>query len=114
MPEIDLEIITHKLNVDPSFKLIKKKRRKCAPLKNQVVNDEVDRLETNGLIKEVQYPDWLANVVVVKNKNGKNIVCIDFTNLNKACLNDNFPLPMIDWLMDTTTKHKMISFLDAF
>ena len=46
-----------------------------------------------GFIREVQYPVWLANVVVVKKKNGKWRVCIEFTDLNKACPKDPFPLP---------------------
>ena len=49
-----------------------------------------------GAIKEVFYPEWLANMVVVKKKSGKWWVCIDFTDLNKACLKDPFPLPWID------------------
>ncbi|KAJ9558342.1 hypothetical protein OSB04_012956 [Centaurea solstitialis] len=71
MVGIDPDIISHKLNVDPSFKPIKQKRRKFAPERNKVINDEVDNLLKTGKIREVKYPDWLANVVVVQKKNGK-------------------------------------------
>jgi hypothetical protein len=50
----------------------------------------------------------------VKKKNGKWRVCVDFTNLNKACPKDPFPLPKIDQLVDSTTGHERMSFLDAF
>ena len=62
----------------------------------------------------MQYPEWLANVVVVKKKKGKWIVCIDFTDLNKSCPKDPFPLPHIDKLVDATAGHQLMSFMDAF
>ena len=72
------------------------------------------KLKHVGAIKEVFYPDWLANTVVVKKKNGKWRVCVDFTDLNKACLKDPFPIPRIDQLVDATAGHPQMSFLDAF
>ncbi|XP_058211815.1 uncharacterized protein LOC131324001 [Rhododendron vialii] len=56
----------------------------------------VDRLLEAKAIREVYYPEWLSNTVVVKKKNGKWCVCVDFTDLNKACPKDSFPLPRID------------------
>ena len=53
-------------------------------------------------IREVFYPDWLVNVVMVKKSNGKWRMCIDFTDMNKACPKDSFPLPRIDQLVDST------------
>ena len=72
------------------------------------------RLKQVGTIKEVFYPEWLANTVVVKKKSGKWQVCIDFMDLNKACPKDPFPMPKIDQLVDATVGHPRISFLDAF
>ncbi|KAJ9557157.1 hypothetical protein OSB04_011771 [Centaurea solstitialis] len=60
MVGIDPDIISHKLNVDPSFKPIKQKRRKFAPERNKVINDEVDNLLKIGKIREVKYPDWFS------------------------------------------------------
>ena len=72
------------------------------------------KLKQVGAIKEVFYPEWLANTVVVKKKSGKWRVCVDFTYLNKACPKDPFPMPKIDQLMDATVGHPRMSFLDAF
>ena len=72
------------------------------------------KLKKVGAIKEVFYPEWLANTVVVKKKSGKWRVCVDFTNLNKACPKDPFPMPRIDQLVDATVGHPQMSFLDAF
>ena len=67
-----------------------------------------------GAIKEVFFPEWLANTVVVKKKNGKWRVCVDFTDLNRTCPKDPFPMPKIDQLVDATYGHQRMSFLDAF
>ena len=72
------------------------------------------KLKRAGAIKEVFYPEWLANTIVVKKKNGKWRVCVDFTDLNKACPKDPFPIPRIDQLVDATASHPRMSFLDAF
>ena len=57
---------------------------------------------------------WLANVVPVAKKDGKVRVCVDFRDLNKASLKDDFPLPYIDMLVDNTIGHSMLSFMDGF
>ena len=67
-----------------------------------------------GHIKEIQYPEWLANVVLVKKVSGKWRMCADFTDLNKACPKDSYPLLNIDALVDGASGCKMLSFLDAF
>ena len=53
-------------------------------------------------------------MVMVKKVNGKWRMCVDFTNLNKACPKDNYPLPRIDTLVDSTARHQLLSFMDAF
>ena len=65
-------------------------------------------------IREVKYPEWLANVVVVPKKGGKWRVCVDYTDLKDTCPKDSFPLPRIDQTVDASTGHGMLSFLDAF
>uniref|UniRef100_A0A2N9IMK3 Uncharacterized protein n=1 Tax=Fagus sylvatica TaxID=28930 RepID=A0A2N9IMK3_FAGSY len=114
MPGIDPATICHKLNVDPSIRPTKQKRRVFAPDRNQAISDEVEKLLTAGFIREVFYPDWLANVVMVKKANGKWRMCVDFTDLNKACPKDSFPLPRIDQLVDSTAGHRLLTFMDAF
>ena len=65
-------------------------------------------------VEPFQYPEWLSNVVVMKKKNGKWRVCIEFTNMNKACSKDSFMLPKIDQLVDATTEFEWMRFLDAY
>jgi hypothetical protein len=74
----------------------------------------VERLLKANFIQEVHYSDWLANVVLVKKSNSKWRMCVDFINLKKACPKDSFPLPWIDMLVDSTARHELLSFMDAF
>uniref|UniRef100_A0A2N9HHU0 Uncharacterized protein n=1 Tax=Fagus sylvatica TaxID=28930 RepID=A0A2N9HHU0_FAGSY len=93
---------------------VKQKRRVFAPERNNAIMEEVDKLLAANFIREVFYPDWLANVVMVKKSTGKWRMCVDFTDLNKACPKDSFPLPRIDQLVDSTAGHKLLTFMDAF
>ena len=93
MGGIDPTIIIHRLNVNPSFKPVKQKRRSFALERQKAINDEVGKLLQAGAIRDVEYPEWLANVVLVKKANDKWRLCIDFTDINRACPKDSFPLP---------------------
>ena len=114
MGGIDPTIITHRLNVSPSFKPVKQKRRSFAPERQKTINEEVEKLLHAGVIREVEYPEWLANVVHVKKANEKWRLCIDVTDVNRACPKDSFPLPRIDLIVDATAVHELLSFMDAF
>ena len=76
--------------------------------------DEVNKLLTAHFIKEVYYPKWLANAIMVKKANKKWRMCVDFTDLNNTFPKDSFPLPRIDQLLNSTTGHKLLTFMDAF
>ena len=78
------------------------------------MQDEVIKLIKVDLIREVHYPEWLTNVVLIKKANGKWRMCIDYTNLNRAYPKDSYPLPSIDQLVDATLGFRLMSFMDAF
>ena len=68
--------------------------------RDQAIAEEVRKLQEASFIKEVYYLDWLANVVMVKKASWKWRMCVDFTDLNKACPKDSYPLPRVDVLVD--------------
>jgi len=72
--------------------------------RSKALSEEVDRLLRTGFILETFYLDWLANLALIKKKTGNLRVCNDFTNLNKACPIDNYPLLKIDQLVEATTR----------
>ena len=114
MPSIDPSVITHRLNVYPPSKPVRQKKRVFAPERDNAIKEEVQKLTLVKFIREVYYPDWLANVVMVKKANGKWRMYVDFTNLNKAYLKDNYPLPCIDQLVDSTAGYRLLNFMDTF
>ena len=114
MGGIDLTVINHKLNVSSSFKPVKQKRRSFALERHKAINEEVDKLLQANSIRDVEYLQWLANVVLVKKENDKWRLCIDFTDINRACPKDSFPIPRIYLIVDATAGHELLNFMDAF
>jgi len=114
MPGIDPDFLCHNLTMDSKVHPVRKRRRKFNEERRLVIQKETKKLLNAGHVREIQYPEWLANVVLVKKANGKWRMCVDFTDLNKACPKDSYPLPSIDALVDSASGCKMLSFLDAF
>ncbi|KAI5329272.1 hypothetical protein L3X38_028669 [Prunus dulcis] len=115
MPGINPQIICHRLHVNPAIKPVAQKRRNFAPERVAIIEAEIDKLLAAGFIQEISYAEWLAKVVLVAKKDkGLWRVCVDYTNLNKACPKDNFPLPRIDQLVDSTSGNQLLSFMDAY
>ena len=82
--------------------------------RNKTVIEKVEKLLEASFIREVFYPNWLANVVMVKKSNSKWRMCVDFTDLIKVCPKDSFPLLRTDQLVDLISGHKLLSFMDTF
>ncbi|XP_052189931.1 uncharacterized protein LOC127799744 [Diospyros lotus] len=109
MVGIDPNIMQHRLNINPNYKLVRQKRRLMTTERYMALKEEVDKVLASGFISEAHYPTWVANPVLVKKKNGKWRTCIDFTNPK-----DSFSLPRIDQLVDATYGHQLLSFMDAY
>jgi len=114
MPDIDPDFLCHLLIMDPQVQPVRQNRRKFNEERRQVIKKEMRKLLSIGHIREIQYPELLANVVLVKKANGKWRMCVDFTNLNKAFSKDSYSLPSIDALVDNASVCRLLSFLDAF
>ncbi|RVW35022.1 Retrovirus-related Pol polyprotein from transposon 297 [Vitis vinifera] len=79
-----------------------------------IAKEEIMKQLNVGFLSVVKYPEWLANVIPVPKKDNKVRVCVDYMHLNKASPKDDFPLPHIDMLVDSTAGHSMLSFMDGF
>ena len=104
----------HWLNLNPEAVPYKQPPQRSSKDHVKAVRTEVNKLKQVGAMKEIFYLEWLANTVVVKKKNVKWRVCVDFTDLKKFCPKDPFAIPRIDPLVDGTVGHPQMSFLDAF
>ena len=114
MPGIDPSVIVHRLNFNPDSSPVRQKKRVFAQERDKAVAEEVRKLLEAGFNRKVYYPDWLANMVMVRKNNGKWRMCVNFTDFNRECPKDSYPLPRIDTLVDSTARHEFLSFMDAF
>ncbi|XP_071740674.1 uncharacterized protein [Rutidosis leptorrhynchoides] len=94
-------IAEHKLNANPNLTPMRQKKRPMAPERSECLRLEVDKLVHVNILREVRYQTWVANPILVKNGDGSWRMCVDFKDINKACPKDNFPLPEIDWKVES-------------
>ena len=95
MPGVPRQLAEHTLNVDPKYKPVKQFLRQFNEERHKAIGEEVAKLLAAGFIIEVFHPEWLANPVLVLKKNGTWRMCVDYTDLNKACPSDPFRLLML-------------------
>jgi hypothetical protein len=114
MKGIPREVAEHKLNIKLGSKQVKQHLRCFNNEKCKAIVEEVLKLLSAEFICEVFHPEWLANPVLVKKKNKKWRMCVDYTSLNKACPKDPFPLPLIDQVVDSTAGCETLCFLNAY
>ncbi|GJU23884.1 hypothetical protein Tco_1157226 [Tanacetum coccineum] len=113
MTGVPRSIAEHRLNIRQGCQPIRQKRRGQAPDRNKAIHKEVTKLVEAGIMREVHYHDWLSNPVMVKKHDGIWRMCVDFTDLNKSCPKDCYPLPEIDWKVESLCGYPFKCFLDA-
>jgi hypothetical protein len=111
---VSREVAEHKLNIKLGSKPVKQRLHRFNDEKCKAIGEEILKFLSARFICEVFHPEWLANLVLVKNKNKKWRMCVDYTSLNKACPKDPFPLPRIDQVVDSTAGCETLYFLDAY
>jgi hypothetical protein len=85
MPEVPRELIEHELHLNPKAKPVKQRLHRFAQDKKDIIKKEIARLLDVDFIKELYHPDWLANPILVPQNNKDWRMCVDYTDLNKAC-----------------------------
>ena len=110
----DTSIIQHTIPVLPDQKSIQQKLRKIHPNLESQIKSELNKLLKAKIIFPVRHSNWVSNMVPVRKKNGDIRICIDFRNLNKASLKDNFPLPTMEQILQSVAGSELMSFLDGF
>ncbi|WRX22821.1 G-patch domain - like 10 [Theobroma cacao] len=111
---LNTDIVAHKLPLKPECKPIKQKLRRMKPEMLLKIKEEVKKQFDAGFLEVAKYPEWVANIVPVLKKDGKVRMCVDYRDLNRASLKDNFSLPHINTLVDNTARHSVFSFMDGF
>lgn len=114
MPGLDLELVVHHLNVYLDAKPVKQKLKKMHPCIALAMKKELEKMLKDGFIKPIDYAKWISNIVPIGKTDGAVLICTNFRDLNKACPKDDFPLPNIDMIVDSTVGHAMLSLMDGF
>jgi hypothetical protein len=114
MLRIPREVIEHKLGFDPSYKPIKQKERRYTPERRKTIRQEVNKLLKAEFIRPVDYLNWLANTILIEKPDDSWRMCIDFTSLNKACHIDEYHMPRIYQIINSTSSCELLSFRDAY
>ncbi|GJT34460.1 reverse transcriptase domain-containing protein [Tanacetum coccineum] len=114
MTGVPRNIAEHRLNIREGYSPVRQKKRGQAPERNKVIQEEVEKLVDAGIMKEVHYHSWLSNPVMVKKHDGTWRMCVDFKDLNNACPKDCYPLPEIDWKVESLCGYSFKCFLDAY
>ncbi|GJU65214.1 reverse transcriptase domain-containing protein [Tanacetum coccineum] len=114
MTGVPRSIAEHRLNIREGCSPVRQKKRGHAPERNKAIQKEVEKLVDAGIMKEVHYHSWLSNPVMVKKHDGTWRMCVDFKDLNNACPKDCYPLPEIDWKVESLCGYPFKCFLDAY
>ncbi|GKB55044.1 reverse transcriptase domain-containing protein [Tanacetum coccineum] len=114
MTGVPRHIVEHRLNVREGCQPIRQKKKGQVAERNIAINDEVSKLVAVRIMREVHYLDWLSNPVMVKKHDDSWRMCVDFKDLNKACPKDGYPLPEIDWKVESLCEIPYKCFLDAY
>jgi hypothetical protein len=114
MPGIPREVVEHSLDILPHSRVVQQRLRRFDEERHRAIGVELRKLLEVKFIREVFDPTWLANPVLVKKKNEKWRMCVDYTSLNKACPKVPFPLPRVDQIVDLTAGCELMCFLDAY
>nr|GEX47461.1 reverse transcriptase domain-containing protein [Tanacetum cinerariifolium] len=114
MTGVPRSVAEHRPNAREGCPPVRQKKRGQAPKRTKAIQAEVKKLVEVGIMREVYYHDWLSNPVMVKKHDGSWRMCVDFTDLNKACPQDCYPLPEIDWKVESLCGYPFKCFLDAY
>ncbi|GJY17642.1 reverse transcriptase domain-containing protein [Tanacetum coccineum] len=114
MTGVSRHVAEHRLNVREGCPPIRQKKKGQATDRNKAIQEVVGKLVDAGILKEVHYHSWLSNPVMVKKHDGSWRMCVDFKDLNKACPKDGYPLPEIDWKVESLCGFPFKCFLDAY
>ena len=79
-----------------------------------IIENEIKKLWKAKIIIPLRFSNWVANIVLVRKKNGEIRICMDFQNLNKCSLKDNYPLPKMDHLLQKVVGSSQISMIDGY
>jgi hypothetical protein len=110
----DTSIIQHQIPIKEEHKPFRQKLRRINPKLLPLIEKEIKKMYDAKIIVPLRFSKWVSNLVPTRKKNGEIRLCIDFINLNKVSLKDNYPLPKMDHILQKVVGASRISLLDGF
>jgi len=110
----DAEVMQHKIPLKEGVKPFQQKLRQINNVLYSIIEKELKRMLDAKIIVPLRYSKWIANLVLVRKKNGEIRLCVDFRNLNKCSLKDNYPIPKMDHILQRVIGATRMSFLDGY
>eukprot|EP00253_Pinus_taeda_P016371 PITA_16371 len=114
LKEYNKSIIQHVIPIKPNQKPFRQKLRRINPKSLPSIEKEVNQLYKAGIVVRIRFSEWISNLVPVQKKTGEIRLCIDFRNLNKVSLKDNYPLPKMDHILQRVVGASCMSLLDGY
>lgn len=114
MPGIDSSIVEHEIKMYPDVKPVRQRLRPIHPMKATAIKAEVEKILHPSFIYPVPLTNWVSNIIPVMKKQGTIRVCVEYRDVNQACLKDNYPTPFIDQIVDECSRCEIFSFMDGF
>jgi hypothetical protein len=115
MPGVPRRLIEHSLNVNPKATPKRQHLHRFADDRRDAIKKELAKILVDGFIREVFHYEWLANPILVHEKNTNEWrMCVDYTDLNEHCPKDSFGLPQIDQVINSMAGYDLLYFLDCY
>ena len=107
-------MIEHKIPLKLDVKPVVQKIRHINPILLPIIEKEIKKMWDAKIIFPLRFSNCVANIVLVHKKSGEIRICVDFRNLNRCSLKDNYPLPKMDYVLQKVVGSKRVSMIDRF
>jgi len=108
------DLFQHEIPLKPDAKPFRQKQSPINPTLAPKMLEELTKLRDGAITKPIRHSSWVSNLVLVRKKNGDIRLCVDFINLNKSSLKDNYPLPNMEAVLQKVTGCELLSMMDGF
>jgi hypothetical protein len=113
MPGLDRSIVEHRLPLKKGFRPFQQQARQMRTEVLEEVKKEIEKMLEAGFIRPCRYAEWISSIVPVQKKDGRWRVCVDFRDLNRATPKDEYPMPVVETLINAAVGNKILSFMDG-
>ena len=109
-----MSIMHHKILLKFDAKLVKQELMHLNPMLLPIIEKEIKKLWDEKIIVPLRFSNWVENILPVRKKNGEIMICVDFRNLTKFSLKDNYLLPKMDNILQSVVGSRRISMIDGY